>query len=350
MPVSSALYIMSSGYPQFHRSAQLGERGVNVVSRIINETYGWLFKRNHQEHDFGIDGQVEVVTPDGFVTGQMLAVQIKNGKSFFQEKNRWGYIYRGQLKHFNYLSNYPVPVLIILCHPESEECFWVRFEPTQVQATDAGWKITIPFGNKLREAKADIEEILPPLQDSFKDLQAYWAINNLIVESSYIHFIIDRSEVRALEVSRPRAFFDRLRTTKELAYQCQGKVEISFHGYDNDIRELFEIDEVRQYVPVLCAALPELFFFARTEAPTSTLKTLALCQTHVALPYGRSTREVTRKLVFDTKEVEEFMMNHWPGLNEMTEWLSMSIDENKKISFDVVRCLGLPVESEADDA
>ncbi|MFZ2524411.1 MAG: DUF4365 and DUF1817 domain-containing protein [Candidatus Ferrigenium altingense] len=344
------LCIMSNGFPQFARSAQQGERGVNVVSRIINETFGWLFKRNHQEHDFGIDGQIEVITPTGLVTGQILAVQIKYGKSFFREKNKWGYLYRGELKHFNYLSNYPVPVLIVICHPESEECYWVRFKPEQAQTTDAGWKITIPFENKLNEAKGVIEEILPPLQDSLSDLQAYWAINNMMVESSYIHFIIDKLEVKALDATRPREFFDRLRTTKELAYQCQGKVEISFHGYDHDARELFEIEEVRKYAPVLDAALPELFFFVRTVNPTYTLKILALCQTHVSLPDGRSTREVTHKVVYDTDKVGEFLMRHWPGLNEMTEWLSMSIEENKKISFDVARCLGLQASAEVNDA
>jgi hypothetical protein len=33
----------------------------------------------------------------------MLACQIKCGKSFFKESNRWGYVYRGETKHFNYL-------------------------------------------------------------------------------------------------------------------------------------------------------------------------------------------------------------------------------------------------------
>lgn len=341
---------MSSGYPQFTRSAQKGERGVNVVSRIVNETFGWLFKRNHQEHDFGIDGQIEVVTHNGSVTGQMLAVQIKYGKSFFQEKNKWGYIYRGEQKHFNYLTNYPVPVLIVICHPKSEDCYWVKFDPEQTQTTGAGWKISIPFENKLNEAKGAVEAILPPLQDSLSDLQAYWAVNNLMIESSYIHFIIDRIEVRGLNTTRPREFFDRLRKTKELAYQCQGKVEISFHGYDRDVRELFEIEEVRRYISVLDVALPELFFFVRTEAPAHTLKTFALCQTCVSLPDGRSTRKITRKVVFDTDKIGAFLIRHWPGLNEMTEWLSMSIEENKKISFDVVRCLGLPVPEDEDDA
>jgi hypothetical protein len=340
---------MISGYPQFSRSAQQGQRGVNIVSRIVNETFGWLFKLNHQEHDFGIDGQIEVVTSSGSVTGQMLAVQVKYGESFFREKNQWGYVYRGELKHFNYLSNYPIPVFITICHPESEECYWVQFDPTQVQNTKAGWKITIPFGNKLHEAKAAIEEMLPPIQDSLSDLQAYWQLNNLLVESSYILLIIDRFQVKDLDVVRPREFFDRLRTTKELAYKCHGKIEISFDGYENDSRELFEINEVREYVSVLCAVLPELFFFIRTEEPTFTLKIFALCQTSISWPDGRSTREVTRKVVFDTDKVAEFLKRQYPGLNEMTEWLSMPISENKKISFDVIRCLGFQVPPETDN-
>ena len=337
---------MSKGFPHFTPAARKGERGVDLVSRVVHDHYGWLFKRNHQEHDFGIDGLIEVVTIEGSVTGQMLAIQIKYGKSFVGEKNKWGYIYRGELKHFNYLANYPVPVLIVVCDPETELCYWARFQPEQAEVTDNGWKITIPFENKLHEAKHALEVLLPPLQDSLSDLQEYWAVNRLMVEAPYIHFIIDRPEVLAVDISRPRTFFDRLRSTKELAYHCQGKVEISFHGYDHDRRELFEIQEVRKYVPVLCYALPELLFFIRTQLPTHSLKALALCQTRVEWRHGRSTKQVTRKVEVSTKEIGDFLMRHWPGLNEMTDWLGMPIEENKKITYDVIRCLGFEVPKE----
>src|SRR5437868_6993412 len=109
---------MKAGFPQFAPSAKQGELGVGIVGRIVGEEFGWLFKRNHQEHDFGIDGQIELVTEDGAVTGQMLGCQIKCGISFFRESNRWGYVYRGDSKHFNYLANYPLPVIIIICDPE----------------------------------------------------------------------------------------------------------------------------------------------------------------------------------------------------------------------------------------
>jgi hypothetical protein len=152
---------MSVRFPQVTQAARTGERGVNVVSRIINDGFGWLFKRNHQEHDFGIDGQVEVVISSGLVTGQMISVQIKYGKSFFQEKSRWGYIYRGEIKHLNYYSNYPIPILIIIGHPDNDECYWVRFEAGATQRTNGRWKITISFENKLSSSKEKIEAFLP---------------------------------------------------------------------------------------------------------------------------------------------------------------------------------------------
>ena len=141
-------------------------------------------------------------------------------------------------------------------------------------------------------------------------------------------------------VARPREFFDRLRSTRELAYECQGKVEFYFFGYDDDPRELYEIDEVREYVRLLDAALPELLFFVRSQQPTYTLLVFALCHTNVSWEDGRSTLEVTRKVSFDTDNVAAFFDRHWAGLNQMTDWLGMTEEENKKISFDAARCLG----------
>ncbi|WP_227118911.1 DUF4365 domain-containing protein [Erwinia amylovora] len=126
---------MTEGYPKYKKSAHLAEVGVNIVSSLINESFGWIFKRNHQETDFGIDGYIEVVRENGSVTGKMLAVQIKCGSSFFLEENRWGYVYRGEKKHFNYLSNCPIPVLILLCDPVSKDVLWEVFDLKKTERT-----------------------------------------------------------------------------------------------------------------------------------------------------------------------------------------------------------------------
>lgn len=120
---------------------------------------------------------------------------------------------------------------------------------------------------------------------------------------------------------------------------CQGKVEISFYGYEQDPRELFEIPEARVYMPLLERALPELFFFVRAQQPTHTLRVVALCQTKVTWPYGRSTRRVGKQLVYDTAEVASFLDRGYAGLNEVTDWLGLPIEENRRISHEVAECL-----------
>lgn len=337
---------MSQGFPTYSKAAQKGDRGVDLVSRVINEEFGWLFKRNHQEHDFGIDAQVDVILEDGTVTGQMLALQIKHGKSFFEEKNQWGYVFRGELKHFNYLANYPTLVLIAICHPDSKDIYWEVFTPESTSKAGSNWKITIPFENKLSGSKQRISELLPPPSDILDEVQQYWAINEVLVTSEYVYFIIDREEVKALNVSSIRNFLDRILSTKELAAHCQGIIEISFHGYGDDPRELYEIPEMRRYIPIFVKALPELFFFAYTGERSFTLSTIALCLSTVEVQSRKPNKENKIRVEFSTKEIADLLDSHFPWLNTMTEWLNMPIEENKRISFEVVRSLGLEVPEE----
>lgn len=332
---------MKSTFPTYTQNAKKGELGVSLVSSIIADSFGWLFKRNHQEHDFGVDGQVEFVSDRGHVTGQMFAVQIKYGSSFFTEENKWGYIFRGEAKHFNYLANYPVPVLICICNPDSQQCYWVKFVPELTQATDKGWMITVPFENVLATSKGQLEALMPNVRDAATELQIYWAMNNVLTTTGAILFGIERRDVELRRFASPRAFFDRLRSTKELAYACQGKVEISFSGYDDDPRELFEIEEVRKYVAQLDKVLEDLFFFVRTEEPTHTLKIFVECQAEVRWHNGR------KQVSVNTRSIAEFLHRHWPALNELTNWLGMSVEENKKICFAVMRCLNLEPPEEA---
>lgn len=332
---------MTSAFPQFSHSAKLGEKGVSIVSKVVNDDFGWIFRRNPQEHDFGIDGQVDVVTSEGAVTGQVLAVQIKCGKSFLDERNQWGYVYRGEQKHLNYLANYPLPVIVVLCDPDSGEAYWELFEATTAEPTDKAWKMTIPFSNRLRSSKEALLNIVGPIRDAAEELNDYWAINKMLKESEVIFYALDADDVRSTELANPRAFFDRLRTTRELATNCQSKVEIFFSGYDHDDRELFEIPEVREYVAKLDGVLDDLFFFVRTSQPTHTLMTFALCQTSAKV-VGVNPGGITKKVSFEPRPVGDFVERHCGPLNEITEWLNMPLEQEKKLYFDVVDCLKLP--------
>jgi hypothetical protein len=330
---------MNPGFPRYTPTAQMGERGVRIISRIADEEFGWIFKRNHQEHDLGIDGQIDVVT-DGYATGQALACQIKCGKSFFEEKNRWGYLYRGEKKHFNYLANYPVPVIIVICDPDTREAYWVRFEAETARVTEAGWVLTIPYTNKLASSKAELLALLPEVTDRLTVLDEYWAVHGMLPDFAVIIVNIEIEDVRGMDTSFPRGFFDNLRATKELAYGCQGKIEILFWGYDDDPRELFEIDEVRQYVALLDAVLPELFFFARADDDAMTLRLFLDCL--MAVGWASDPSKQPRYVEFDLSHFDGFMERHFLGLNEMAEWIGLSEEELKTISDAAVKAFHIP--------
>lgn len=329
----------TSGFPRYTAAAQKGELGVKIVGQIIDEEFGWIFKRNHQEHDLGIDGQIEVVT-GGFATGQMLACQIKCGQSFFKETNRWGYIYRGELKHFNYLANYPVPVIITICDPDTKEAYWVCFEAGTARVTEGGWVLTIPYANKLASSKAELLAFLPAVTDKLGELDEYWAVHGMLPDFGVIIVNIEIDDVRAMDTSFPRVFFDNLRATKELAYGCQGKIEILFWGYEDDPRELFEIDEVRQYVGRLDAVLPELFFFARADDDAVTLRLFMHCL--MAVGWASDPAKQPRYVDFDLTHLDRFLERHFLGLNEIAEWIGLSEEELKAISDSAVKALHIP--------
>ncbi|WP_137163401.1 DUF4365 and DUF1817 domain-containing protein [Pseudomonas asiatica] len=331
---------MARGFPTYSKAARKGDRGVEIVSRVINEEFEWLFKRNHQEHDFGIDAHVDVVLEDGAVTGQMLALQVKYGASFFSEKTKWGYVFRGEQKHFNYLANYPAPVLIVICDPDTNDCYWVHFDPGATAKAGENWKITIPFENKLETSKEVITALLPPPADHLGEVENYWFMNDIIVKHNHFLFAIDRVDVESLDFSNVRGFFDRIRSTRELAEHCQGKVEISFHGYDHDPRELYEISEVRVFASKLSAVLPELLFFAYTGDQNRGLRAIAMCLTTVKKISTVPNADGKIPIEFATDKVAQFLDELWPGLNELTDWLNMTVEDNKRITFAAVRALG----------
>ena len=162
----------------------------------------------------------------------------------------------------------------------------------------------------------------------------------MLAAASVILYTVDESDIKNQDVEKPRAFFDRLRSTKELASRCQSKVEIVFSGYDTDPRALWEIDEVRSYVSKLDHALPELFYFVLLEKPTCTLLTFFLCQTSVGLVGIRRAQGKASSFSIDLLTLPDFLERHFHAMNLLTDWLEMTLEENERLSFNINKCLG----------
>lgn len=122
--------------------------GVNLIeSKFLG--FEWIF-REEPIVDMGIDAQIELCE-NGLPTGRLIALQIKTGKSWFKEKNKDGYTYRGSLTHLNYWKSHSLPVIVVLCDVEEQKVWWELVSAKSVSYTNKAWKMTMPYNQSLQE-------------------------------------------------------------------------------------------------------------------------------------------------------------------------------------------------------
>jgi hypothetical protein len=139
-------------FPKYIQTNSQERLGVNAVAEVMAKI-GQIWRETPMA-DVGIDGQIEYVSPDGFATGRIIAVQIKSGLSFFKESNGC-WIFHPEEKHRFYWERFPLPVLIIIHNPETNLSYWqdVRHALRVSKTTDAKG-ITIPKSNVLQSTSA----------------------------------------------------------------------------------------------------------------------------------------------------------------------------------------------------
>lgn len=115
--------------------------GVSRLEYYFSENR-WLF-REQLLHDHGIDAQVEIVE-DGKPTGELIAIQVKSGSSYFSEQTESDVVYRADDTHIQYWSRHALPVIIVLYDPETDVLLWERVDDETIIGTGKGWKINVP--------------------------------------------------------------------------------------------------------------------------------------------------------------------------------------------------------------
>ncbi|NEP56620.1 MAG: DUF4365 domain-containing protein [Symploca sp. SIO2G7] len=132
-------------------SDQQGDIGVYAVGLKVSKELDWMF-RPQPLRDIGIDAHIEVVENDKS-KAEILALQIKSGKSWFKETSEQGIVFRKiDSKHLEYWLNYPLPVIIVLHDDRINTAYWQVVGEETVISTGQGWKMIIPFSQKLERA------------------------------------------------------------------------------------------------------------------------------------------------------------------------------------------------------
>lgn len=131
-----------------------GREGVNAVATAVNNDLEWFF-REQPIHDYGIDGHIEIVKDD-IPTGQLIAVQIKSGRSHFHVTEQ-GLTFYFDDKHRDYWLEGSLPVILCAYIPEEKTVYWQSITKEMVQETKTGNKLSIPFAQKFdKSAKRDL--------------------------------------------------------------------------------------------------------------------------------------------------------------------------------------------------
>lgn len=144
-------------------SAVTGRHGVRICEQIFEEQFGWIFRDLGERDDYGIDAWVEVVgTPfdDQLVTGRFMALQIKDGDSYFEGKETDdGWRFNSNPGHLSYWLGYSMPVLVVIVSPDGQ-AFWHHITNSTVQEFERGFRIDVSKSNRLSsDAKAALTQL-----------------------------------------------------------------------------------------------------------------------------------------------------------------------------------------------
>ena len=134
-----------------NESDHLGEIGVAAVNFIVRKEMGWIF-RQQPISDRGIDGEIEIQTPDRDATGLLIALQIKTGSSYLSEKTDSGFVFRGKNRHLSYWRRHSLPVVVVLHDPDANISYWQSVEDEHIEKTPKGWKLEVPFSQVLNKS------------------------------------------------------------------------------------------------------------------------------------------------------------------------------------------------------
>ncbi|WP_162341169.1 DUF4365 domain-containing protein [Cyclobacterium salsum] len=328
--------------PKYKRSNQTGRKGLNELKIIVEEQLGWILRPNHQEDDFGIDGYLDIIDGEN-VSGKSIAFQSKTGQSYLNELDENHWLFRDSFEHLNYYLNLDIPVLIILVDDVNKIVYWEICKGEYTSRTGQSWTIPIPKNQQLNsESKTALRNLVSRTVDYTSQLESYWDGNKLLTDSGHILLIVERDDIIDLNYDPLIEFLTRACSNKQLlAHLCE-KIEIGIHGYDNQTKELHEIEGVRIWVRQIFFRVPGLTYFLCNHEYSQFLKLFMFCQIEFDIvPNSQINvgKIIRKKVTFETNQLKNIFTVIFSDLNDFTETFKIDLKINERISKNILKCL-----------
>lgn len=139
----------------------------------------------------------------------------------------------------------------------------------------------------------------------------------------FVGIVISRKEIESLDIAAVLKSLESMLYDAETVQAFQGQMCLSFQGYDNDPRELYEIPEVRRYMALLDSNFPYWFYFHSTTDGTLKMIAFCLCETR-KIGAGLANPE--------PEELQTFIMKHFDALNRLFDHYHLDESINEAVS------------------
>jgi len=126
------------------------------VHHVLVEELKW-HSGNNTLPDFGVDVFTEIVAVDDVVTGGLIGIQVKGGKSWFRRKCDQGWVFSSDDDHLAYWFGNSLPVIVVLVN-EQRQAFWAAITPDTVTEKEGTFSVIVP-----REQRFDGSALEPLL-------------------------------------------------------------------------------------------------------------------------------------------------------------------------------------------
>jgi hypothetical protein len=145
---------------------------------------------------------------------------------------------------------------------------------------------------------------------------ASWAVE---LGADPLVIVVSKDEIMRSDIGPALNVLKSLFSAPEIARYYKERVDINFDGYNDDPRELEEIEEVREYVQKLDQQFPFWLFFLSKHM--LGLQCIIFCH---LLPFLTDAAKAERH----PRQLEELLLKRWlPAMNEVGEFIGISDKE-----------------------
>ncbi len=138
-----------------------GQTGMTMLASALLPQA--IFVRTVDILDVGIDCQIEIlrdVNERNFeASGRLIGVQVKCGPYFFAHETDDEWVHYCSEAHANYWQCYSLPVVLVICDPKLNKCFWVEVNDRSLIRTPEGAKVLVPKANDIGDARSALEAV-----------------------------------------------------------------------------------------------------------------------------------------------------------------------------------------------